>query len=74
MTIINYTPQNDKDTLYIPHNTDLEELIQKVKEHFGEDVEFSKVCVTPENIHTHCLTYDLHDPSDYTDYLVITLM
>jgi len=71
MTIVNYTPTNDSNTLYIQYTSSLSDLITQIREHFGPDISFDDITITPEYIHTRCLTYDCYDRSDYDNYLVI---
>ena len=46
-------------------------LIEKAKEKWGENIDLSQLVVQAENIHTECIYYDLHDSSDYTDFIVL---
>jgi hypothetical protein len=74
MSIVNFSPENTPDKLYIYSgfgNISFSDLLDSIKNHFGEDIDLSALTITPEHIHTRCITYDLHDPSDYDDYLVI---
>ena len=69
-----YTPENDKNTLYINSNyisIGFEELQQCIENHFGAEINMADLSIEAEYIHTECLGYDLYDPSDYTRFLVI---
>lgn len=64
-------PQNDENTLYIESDFyDLEEIINQAKEKWP-NVNISNLEVSAEHIHTSCLNYDLYDPSDWTNFIVI---
>ncbi len=69
----NYTPTSTKDTLYILREVSLSDLLSTVKEKWGVDVNLEDIEISSEFIHTRCLGYDLHDHSDWDEYLVITL-
>lgn len=70
--IKDYWPDDDDNTIYRASGCDsLQDLINLAQEKWPgtslEDIE-----ITSENIHTSCLTYDLHDSSDYTQFTVLT--
>lgn len=69
-----FWPEDTDTELYIPSysNTSLADLIEKAKKHFGEDVSLEDLEIGSEYIHTNCITYDLFDSSDWTDFVVIT--
>ena len=72
MTIKNYTPENDAKTLYILGDSiGINDLIERIKAHFGDDVNMDNITITGTKIHTRCITYDLYDPTDYDNYLII---
>lgn len=66
------TPVNDENVLYLFFGCPVSELIAKIKEHFGDDANLDNFNISPEYIHTSCLSYDRYDPSDYQNFLVIT--
>ncbi len=71
-----FWPDNTPDTLYIDASygaLSLAEIIEKAKEYFGQDIDFSKLSITGDHIKTDCLGYDEYDPSDYTDFIRIEL-
>jgi hypothetical protein len=71
---INYWPDNDENTLYIADNENsLDELISIAKMYFGDRYDPSKILISFQNIHTKCITYDLYDPDDWTDFTIISL-
>lgn len=64
-------PDNTETTIYIYGNYSLSEIIEKVKDHFGNDINLDEITIRSEYIHTSCLTYDLYAPSDYTNFIVV---
>lgn len=74
--IRNFTPDNTSDTLYIEAGVymtlTLGDILDKVRAHFGDDINFDDLTINAEHIHTRCLGYDLYDPSDYDEFIVIT--
>lgn len=70
--IKDFWPDNTEDELYLlgGGSTNLVDLLGEIHLHFGE-VDFEQIEISSENIHTSCLTYDLHDSSDYTQFLII---
>lgn len=75
MAPINKDPENTPEVLYLLSGTSksIADLLSEVKNHFGADVNLDDLLIESEYIHTRCLTYDLFDPTDYDDYLVVTL-
>lgn len=74
--ITNFTPDDTDQELYIEasyQDISLPEILAKAREKWGEHIQYEDISVRPENIHTRCLYYDLHDSSDWDDYLVISL-
>lgn len=71
-------PENTETTLYIycgmmgTYQQNFGFLLEAAKRHFGDNIDFFDLEITAEYIHTRCLTYDLYDPSDYDNYIVIT--
>lgn len=67
-------PIDDENTLHVNScmSHSLMDIINLCKSHFGEDVDFSSLNIEAEHRHVTCIGYDRYDPSDYTDYLVIT--
>ena len=65
---------DDENEMYICSNCEelpFNELVERIKSHFGEDTDFSEITIESEYIHTECLAYDRYDPGDYGSYLVI---
>lgn len=71
--ITDFTPDNTDTTLYLQGDHTMEEIVDMAEQHFGARFSFFDAIITSETIHTSCLTYDLHDPSDWTNYIVITV-
>ena len=71
--ITDFTPDNDANTLYIYANDGdtLAELLERAKAHFGQDISLEELNIRAEKIHTRCIYYDLHDASDWDNYIVI---
>lgn len=65
-----YWPTDTKDMLYIEGTITLQEVLDKVRDKFG-NIDLSLITVYTENIHTDCLSYDLYDSSDYTLFTII---
>ena len=70
--IRDFTPDDTKDEFYILGSASMEEIMNRAKQHFGENTWLNDISIRGERIHTRCLTYDLYDPSDYDDYLIIS--
>lgn len=71
--IRDYWPDNTDTKIYIHCDTaapTLAEILQEIEEKWpGSSAE--NIRISAEKIHTHCLGYDLYDPMDYTNFLVI---
>ena len=70
-----WTPKDDSTKLYIASfsSLSLNDLIDVIQSHFGADISFDNVSISSEYVHTRCINYDLYDPNDYDDYIVIEL-
>lgn len=69
-----YEPDNDENFLYIPCYGDsfsFSEIYDRIREHFKIPFDPLKFTISCDKIHTNAIYYDLHDPSDYTNYLII---
>lgn len=76
--------KNGGQTDHFPEDTDVEMWIEnnggltmqgmmdRCKEKWP-DVPFSDIDIQPVHHHQYCIYYDLHDPSDYVDYLVFSI-
>lgn len=69
-----YWPDNSDNKLYIasPLGCNPHELVRMCQQHFGDSVDMDKLEITAETLHTQNLSYDIYDPGDYTNFLVIT--
>lgn len=71
--IKDFWPDNTDDTIYIESSSNPSLLyLMEVAQQNWPGVELSDITISSENIHTSCLTYDMYDPSDYTDFIIIT--
>lgn len=70
-SIKTFWPDDDRNNLYIEGDSNLSVIISRIKNHFGEDSKLEDFMISAEYIHTDCLTYDGHDPSDWTNFLHI---
>lgn len=71
-----FTPENTPTKLYIDTyiEPNFDELMEMAKCHFGAEIDFSTLTITSEYIHTRCINYDLYEPNDYDNYIVIELI
>lgn len=71
-----FTPENTDTTLYIPaiDSPTLGDLLERAAAHFGADASLDRIEISAEHIHTECLGHDCYDPSDWTDFIVLTLI
>ena len=71
-----FTPENTPGKLYIDTCNDItfSDLIEMAKNYFGAGVNLDQLKITSEYIHTRCITYDLYDPNDYDNYIVIEVL
>lgn len=75
--ITNFTPDDTPTKLHI--QTDYQsfsfaELMEAAKDHFGLNAdELDRIEISAERIHTRCVYYDLYDPGDYDNFIVLTL-
>lgn len=68
--IKDYWPDDDENTIYLSSSCDsLQDLIELAQNKWP-GISLSEIEITSEKIHTHCLTYDLYDPGDYTDFII----
>lgn len=70
--ITDFWPDNTEDELYLADNGGITvvDLLGEIHCHFGE-MDLEQIEISSENIHTSCLTYDSHDSSDYTQFVVV---
>ncbi len=67
--------KNDENILYVESDSiiSVEELNKQIKNHFP-GVWLGNLRIRSEKIHMRCLTYDLYDPSDWDDYIIVERM
>lgn len=73
--IQDFTPDDTEDTFYIDTNffaPALDDILGRAYEKWGSDINISYLKIEAKYIHTECLGYDRYDPSDYTNYLVVS--
>lgn len=70
--ITDFWPDNDDETIYIESigGISIPSLIQIAQEKWP-NISLSDIEITSEKIHTHCITYDLYDAGDWTEFVVI---
>ena len=71
-----YTPESTPNKLYYLANdeTSLASLMDIARAHFGSPFEPCDYIISSEYIHTRCIGYDLYDPTDYDNYIVVELI
>lgn len=62
---------NDK-TMWLIGNQPVSFLMAKAKDKWP-DVNFADINIEAVHHHQYCIYYDLHDSSDYVDYLVLSI-
>ena len=73
-SIRTFTPDNTANTLYIRANyqtVEFSDLIEQIKNHFGEDSKLEDFSIGAEHIQTDCLGYDRYDSCDWENFLII---
>lgn len=70
----NCFPMDTATDMWIPLSGDksLSEIIELAKEKWPEK-DFSEITLDSVNHHQYCIYYDLHDSSDYVQYLVLSV-
>lgn len=67
-------PENDENTLYLLSNRKMNfsDVLSNIEDHFGRCVDFSELEIESAKLHTRCVTYDLYDPTDWDEYIIIS--
>ncbi len=65
-----FWPEDDECTIYLSGEHTLESILELIQEKWP-GVTFENIEISTEYIQTKCLTYDLYDPSDYTNFIII---
>lgn len=73
-SITDYWPDDGENHFYIKcyGALDVQDVLSRCKEKWGEDIDIGKLCISPEYIHTECLYYDQYDGGDYTNFWLIS--
>lgn len=70
-TIDTFWPDDTDTEFYVEGSCCLGTLLELAQAKWG-DVDFNDITIHPEYIHTDCITYDLHAPSDWTYFLRVS--
>lgn len=72
-TIKSYWPDDTPDVMYITSDSQhsLAAIIDMCKTKWP-DADFNDLVFESGEIQTNCLGYDIYDPSDYTDFIIIS--
>jgi hypothetical protein len=70
-----FTPDDTPQRLHLNANISpsVAEIVGLAQNHFGEDVDLDCVSIEAKHIQTSCLGHDVYDPSDYTDFFVLSV-
>lgn len=71
--IQDFRPDDDENTIYINSfmgGESLEEIMARINEKWP-GASMANIRIDAEYIHTECLGYDLYDPGDWTNFIVI---
>lgn len=69
-----FRPDNTKDKIYIEGSMryTFSELFDIASEHFEKDYNLlDNIAISAEHIQTRCIGYDIYDPDDYDDFIVM---
>lgn len=70
--ITDFWPDDTDKKMYLTsYGYSMIEILEKAREKWPEAT-LHDLKIDSEKIHTSCLYYDRYDPSDYTDFLIIT--
>jgi hypothetical protein len=74
--VTDYWPDENDLQFFITSSTQhsLAAVIEMAKQKWGEDVVLNNIVLESESIQTRYLGYDLHDSSDYTDFIIVSLV
>lgn len=70
--ITDYWPDDSDFEMYISGDAapNITDIINWAKQKWPE-AKMEEITIEPEHIHTECIYYDLHDPMDYTNFIVL---
>jgi len=66
-----FRPDDTATEFYLHTSATVEDILLAIKLKWSE-ISLGDVEISAEHIHTRCLTYDLYDSGDYTDFLKIS--
>lgn len=70
-----FEPDNDESTLYLSceggASYSLDDIINNIASHFGEEANLEDFDIEAEHIHTKYIYYDLYEPVDWTNFIVV---
>lgn len=69
--IKDYWPDDTDTEFYLTGSHTIVEIVHIAREKWRGNINYEDIVIESENIHTSCLTYDCHDSSDYTQFIVI---
>jgi hypothetical protein len=74
--ITDYWPDDGPDHFWLTSSrqSSIAAIIEMAKERWGQDIDLNDISIESEEIHTSCITYDLYNPSDWTDFIKISRM
>ena len=71
--IRDFWPDDTDTTMYIESNSiTLNDLIRKAQDKWP-GIDLNDIAITSEEIHTQCIGYDMYDPFDYTNFIVLQI-
>lgn len=65
-----YWPDNDEDTIYLRGPIELQDILETIQSKWP-GCPMNEIEIEAEHINTDCIGFDVYDPSDYTDFIVI---
>ena len=72
--VTNFIPDNDSATLYIfaeNETFDFNYITDLVQNYFGDESTLDQFTIGAEKIQTRCIGFDMYDPDDYDNFIVI---
>lgn len=75
-SIQTFWPDDTENRIYIDggwmaSGTSLQELMERAAEKWP-GISPADITISAEHIHTDCLGYDLYDPGDYTEFIILS--
>jgi hypothetical protein len=71
--ITDFWPDDGPDHFWLMSDSQnsIAAIIEMAKERWGQDINLNDILIESQRIHTECIYYDLHDPGDWTDFIMI---